>query len=344
MGKAFPEHSGQFWRQTLCSILSAALLISGAFTHAQERRQAPANLAATSINLEDVPYPYPVSYMDFDLYDQAVRMVYMDVAPTSPANGETVLLLHGMNWYSEYWGETIRRLGAQGYRVIAPDQIGFGRSSKPLIPYSLHDHVTNTKAILDSLDIEKAVVLGHSMGGAIATRFAFSFPAITSHLVLVNPIALTDSRLSREWSQFESYAPENDGRDYEAVRRNIERYFVTWDDAYERYIDINYGWTLSAEWPRLATVRALNSQWLYQDPTVYDRPHIQAKTLFLAGADDGPNFPQQAAQTVADIPNAQLILIENAGHIPFFEKPEEFYPPLLEFIASEPLPMPSSNR
>ena len=128
------------------------------------------------------------------------------------------------------------------------------------------------------------------------------------------------------------------------MRRNIERYFVTWDEAYERYIDINYGWTLSAEWPRLATVRSLNSQWLYQDPTVYDRPHIQAKTLFLAGADDGPNFPEQAAQTVADIPNAQLILIEDAGHIPFFEKPAEFYPPLLEFIASEPLPMPRSNR
>lgn len=344
MGKAHPNNKGQFWRNTICSLLSAALLCSVAVTQAQERRQAPENLTATSINLEDVPYPYPVSFMDFELYEQAVRMVYMDVAPTSAANGQTVLLLHGMNWYSEYWGETIRRLTAQGYRVVAPDQIGFGRSSKPIIPYSLHDHVTNTKAVLDNLGIEQAVVLGHSMGGAIATRFAFSFPAVTSHLVLVNPIALTDSRLTREWSQFEAYTPEGDGRDYEAVRRNIERYFVNWDEAYERYIDINYGWTLSAEWPRLATVRALNSQWLYQDPTVYDRPHIQAKTLFLAGADDGPNFPEQAAQTVADIPNAELILIDNAGHIPFFEKPEEFYPPLFDFIASEPLPMPSRNR
>jgi len=324
--------------------LSAALLFSGVFAQAQERRQAPAHLAATSINLEDVPYPYPVSFRNFDLYEQAVRMVYMDVAPTGPANGQTVLLLHGMNWYSEYWGETIRRLTAEGYRVVAPDQIGFGRSSKPLIPYSLHDHVTNTKAVLDDLGIEKAVVIGHSMGGAIATRFAFSFPALTSHLVLVNPIALTDSRLSYGWSQFESYTPVSDGRDYEAVRRNIERYFVTWDESYERYIDINYGWTLSAEWPRLATVRALNSQWLYQDPTVYDRPHIKAKTLFLAGADDGPNFPEQAAQAVADIPNAQFILIDEAGHIPFFEKPAQFYPALLEFIASEPLPMPSRNR
>ncbi len=344
MNKAQPHRAGGPAQRLLSAMLVLLLVVSASTTQAQERRQAPPHLQATSINLEDVPYPYPVQHLDFELYDQAVRMVYMDVAPTGTANGETVLLLHGMNWYAEYWGETIRRLNEEGYRVIAPDQIGFGRSSKPIIPYSLHDHVTNTKAILDSLGIEKAVVLGHSMGGAIATRFAFSFPAVTTHLVLVNPIALTDARLSREWSRFEPYSADRDDRDYESVRRNIERYFVTWDEAYERYIDINYGWTLSAEWPRLATVRALNSQWLYQDPTVYDRPHIQAKTLFLAGADDGPNFPAQAAQTVADIPNAQLILIDEAGHIPFFEKPEEFYPPLLDFIASEPLSMPRTDR
>ncbi len=339
---------GRYPARYLQRVVLAAFVCSAVFmtsqTDAQERRQAPASLQPTSINLEDVPYPYPVSFLEFSLYDNPVRMVYMDVAATGTPNGKTVLLLHGMNWYAEYWGETIRRLTGEGYRVIAPDQIGFGRSSKPIIPYSLHDHVTNTKSILDALGVKQAIVVGHSMGGAIATRFAFSFPAVTSHLVLVNPIALTDARLSREWSRFQAYSPESDGRDYEAVRRNIERYFVTWDEAYERYVDINYGWTLSAEWPRLATVRSLNSQWLYQDSTVYDRAHIKAKTLFLAGAEDGPNFRQMAAQTVADIPNAELILIEQAGHIPFFEKPEEFYPALLAFIASDPLPMPVEDR
>lgn len=344
MGEAAAYHRQRTQRGLVFWSVTLTLLLTASFTQAQDRRQAPASLQATSINLEDVPYPYPVAHIDFDLYENPVRMVYMDVAPTGRANGETVLLLHGMNWYSEYWGETIELLTAEGYRVVAPDQIGFGRSSKPIIPYSLHDHVTNTKSVLDTLGIEKAIVLGHSMGGAIATRFAFSFPAITSHLVLVNPIALTDGRLTRSWSRFESYAPENDRRDYEAVRQNIERYFYTWDESYERYIDINYGWTLSAEWPRLATVRALNSQWLYQDTTVYDRPHIQAKTLFLSGSHDGPNFPEYAAQTVADIPNAELHLIEEAGHIPFFEKPDEFYPALLEFIKSEPLAMPARNR
>ncbi len=143
---------------------------------AQPQHQPPATAKATSINLEDVPYPYPVKHIDLSLYGNDIRMVYMDVQPTANANGRTVVLLHGMNWFAEYFGDTIKRLTAQGFRVIAPDQIGFGRSSKPIMPYSLNDHVANTKAILDQLGIKKAAIVGHSMGGLIATRFASAHP------------------------------------------------------------------------------------------------------------------------------------------------------------------------
>jgi pimeloyl-ACP methyl ester carboxylesterase len=123
-------------------------------------------------------------------------------------------------------------------------------------------------------------------------------------------------------------------RDYQAVRRTIERYFVKWDPAYERYVDVAYGWTLSSEWPRLAMVRALNQQWVYADPVVYDRPHIKAKTLVLSGAEDGPNFRALAQQTVTAIPGAKLNLIDNVGHCPHLEAPEKFFPPLLEFLST----------
>ncbi len=312
---------------------------------AQDERLPPEEVPARSINLEDVPYPYPVNMLDLNLYGNDIRMAYMDAEPTGTPNGRTVLLLHGMNWFGEYWGETMERLTAEGYRVIAPDQIGFGRSSKPIMPYSLHDHVNNTRAILDELGIDRVQVVGHSMGGAIATRFAFSFPSITSHLVLVNPIGLEDSRLEDGWDRLqESYEGRRDSRTYQDVRDNYEGYFVEWDESFERYINIAYGWTKSSEWPRLARVRALNSQWLYQDPTVYDRPHIQARTLFLAGADDGEDFPEQARQTVEDIPNARLHLIEDTGHMPFFESPGEFYPRLLDFLASDAPELPDTDR
>lgn len=330
-----PNMRGQSGTGLIIALALAVItLLTTSDVYAQERRQAPDDLTATSINLEDVPYPYPVQFLELQLYGHDIRMAYMDAPPTGPANGRTVVLLHGMNWYAEYWGETMKRLTAEGYRVIAPDQVGFGRSSKPIMPYSLHDHMANTHAILDDLGIDSATILGHSMGGAMATRFAFSYPEVTEKLVLVNPIALTDRRTDREWTRLQdSYESRRDGRDYEAVRRNIERYFVEWDDRYERYVNINYGWTLSSEWPRLAKVRALNSQWLFQDSTVYDRPHIQAETLFLSGAQDGPSFPDQARQVVEDIPDARLHLIEEAGHMPFFETPEEFYEVLMEFLA-----------
>lgn len=301
------------------------------------QRQPPPDIQPMSINMEDVPYPYPVKYLNLKLYDNDIRMAYMDAPPTTKPNGKTVVLLHGMNWFGEYFGYTMERLTAEGFRVIAPDQVGFGRSSKPIMPYSLHDHAANTKAILDELGVEKVAIAGHSMGGVIATRFAFSYPEAVTHFVIINQIGLRDSRLSRPWRRLETNYERRLQRDYEAVRRNVERYFVKWDPAYERYINMMYAWTLSSEWPRLAKVRALNSQWLYQDPVVYDRPHIKAKTLFLSGAEDGRNFREAAAEVVSSIPNAKLHLIDNVGHNPFMEAPDKFFPPFIDFLKSDPL-------
>ncbi|GAB1260060.1 alpha/beta fold hydrolase [Aurantivibrio plasticivorans] len=229
---------------------------------------------------------------------------------------------------------TIDQLTDNGFRVIVPDQIGFGRSSKPIIPYRLDDHAANTKALLDSLNIKKAAIVGHSMGGMMATRFAFSYPDAITHLVIVNQIGLVDSRPYRGWTRIEDTYQRQLARDYSAVRRNIERYFVTWDEAYERYVDLMYGWTLSAEWPRAAMVRALNFQWIYAEPVVYDRPHIKAKTLFISGAEDGRNFRENAKAVVDAIPNAKLILFDDAGHCPFLEVPEKFFPPFIDFLKS----------
>ncbi len=72
---------------------------------------------------------------------------------------------------------------------------------------------------------------------------------------------------------------------------------MKWNPAYERYVDIMYGWTLSSDWPRLAKVRALNSQWVYADPVAYDRPHIKAADVFLSGAEDGRNFRDEREES-----------------------------------------------
>src|SRR5438045_2038410 len=99
----------------------------------------PPNIKPGSITCEDVPYPYPVSYLPLTLYGQDVRIAFMDVAPAGAANGHTVVLFHGNNFAGFYFGNVIEALRTAGFRVIAPDQIGYGRSSKPIIPYNFHD-------------------------------------------------------------------------------------------------------------------------------------------------------------------------------------------------------------
>jgi pimeloyl-ACP methyl ester carboxylesterase len=301
----------------------------------------PADAKPVSINLEDLPYPHPVQYLPLTFYGEEVRMAYMDVAPSAAANGRTVVLLHGMNFFGEVWGPTIELLRKEGYRVIVPDQIGFGRSSKPSqTPYTLNDMARNTKALLDKVGVTKAQIWGHSMGGMAATRFALFYPDVATHLVIENQIGLEDARLTRPWGGFEVAYRSSLARDWVAIRQNFERYFVTWKPEYEKYILIHYGWTLSGEWPRLARIRASLQQMVYQEPVVYDWPNIKVKTLVIGGEKDGANFPALAKRSADAIPGAQLHLIPNIGHNPHMEAPQLFYPRVLEFLAGPAQPRP----
>src|SRR5688572_2520349 len=124
--------------------VAAVLLTIASGLHAQEAQQAPADYKPVSITLEDLPYPHPVSFLPLTLYGQDVRMAYMDVPPVGQPNGRAVVLLHGMNFFGEYWAGTVDVLRREGFRVIVPDQVGFGRSSKPNMPYTLHDMAMNT--------------------------------------------------------------------------------------------------------------------------------------------------------------------------------------------------------
>jgi len=183
-----------------CSLLAmavVALAVLPAEAASQTTATPPGSWGAVSINVEDVPYPHPVSYLQLALYGQDVRLAYMDVKPASAPNGQTVVLLHGFNFFGEAWAGTIDVLTKAGFRVVVPDQIGFGRSSKPIIPYTLNDMAMNTRRLLQELGVQRAMIVGHSMGGMLASRFAMTYPDLTSHVVMVNQIGLTDPRIGR---------------------------------------------------------------------------------------------------------------------------------------------------
>jgi pimeloyl-ACP methyl ester carboxylesterase len=331
--------------KNLVRSFSLVVLVSAAgYAQSGDREEpAPVDVKPGSITCEECPYPYPSSYIPLRLYGQDVRMAYMDVPPQGQANGRTVVLLHGNNFAGFYFGVVIDTLRKEGFRIIVPDQIGYGRSSKPIIPYYLADMARNTRAILQNLNINKAMIVGHSMGGMLAARFATQYPDCTERLVLFNPIGLTDARFNNPLGDPDEAYKRTLASTYQTIRASLMRYVAhkpsAWNSQFESYARIRYAWTLSADWPRLARVQALINNVIYLDPVVYDWAHIQAPTLVFGGAEDmlagtPAAFQDGMKRIAASIPNgkARLQLLPGLGHVPFLEDPERSLPPLVAFL------------
>ncbi|MBV8824054.1 MAG: alpha/beta fold hydrolase, partial [Hyphomicrobiales bacterium] len=142
--------------------------------------------------LEGFEYPWPVQHYDFVSQGVPLHMAYMDVKPATP-NGRIVVVLHGRNFCAATWQGSIAALSDAGYRVIAPDQIGFCKSTKPAhYQYSLQQLAGNTHALLVALGVNRVTVMGHSMGGMLGVRYALMYPDDVERLVLVDPIGLED--------------------------------------------------------------------------------------------------------------------------------------------------------
>jgi len=186
-----------FLRRSLSAVLFVATLAALTFAPASfagdPASQADSNDGpAYGPELQGFDYPYPVARFALTSQRQIVRMAYMDVHPLRP-NGRTAVLLHGKNFCSATWRQTIETLTDAGYRVIAPDQIGFCKSTKPArYQYSFQQLARNTHALLEALNVKQATLIAHSTGGMLAVRYALMYPRETEQIVLVNPIGLED--------------------------------------------------------------------------------------------------------------------------------------------------------
>jgi len=295
-------------------------------------------------------YPYEVHTRTFEAQQQTLRMAYMDVQPAQP-NGRAVLLLHGKNFSGAYWARTIEALSARGYRVIVPDQIGFGKSSKPRhFQFSFQALATQTRDLLDALGVSKVAVVGHSMGGMLATRLALLHPEHVERLVLVNPIGLED------WSRVVPYTPidQTYARERENTREKVREYMRqsyfdgTWRDEYEPLLALQGGWAEGPDRDLVAWVSALTYDMIMTQPVVHDFGRISAPTLLIIGTRDrtalGKNLvPKEVARTLGNyevlgkqtaeaIPRAQLVELPGVGHVPQFESFEGYLAPLLTFL------------
>ncbi|MCY3688554.1 MAG: alpha/beta hydrolase [Gammaproteobacteria bacterium] len=296
----------------------------------------PADWGPVSINLEEIEYPYPVSYMDFRVYNQDVRLAYMDVAPSGPANGRTVIFHHGGLYYGWYWEKQIAALSEAGYRVIAKDRLGWGKSSKPVIPYSINLWASNTARLMDHLGIEQAAVVGHSIGGQMVTRFAFLYPERATHVVTINQVGLTDGRKGRGFQPLTGEVDINPDMDevYAGLLRWADGNYVNWHPEFAEHMRIRYGNRLSGDWPRMAYVSRLTGQMRGMDTVVNDWQHIETKTLILGGAEDYPTYAEEARNAAEIFPNGEVVNITGIGHNPHEEAPDIVNAELIRFLGS----------
>ena len=306
------------------------------------------DISPLSITMEGYDYPYEVHFIPLSIEGQDLRMAYMDVPPEGEWNGRVILLLHGKNFFGAYWKETIQVLSSNGYRVIVPDQIGFGKSSKPNIHYSFHLLSANTKKLLDTLEVKEVAVVGHSMGGMLATRFALMYPEIVTHLILEDPIGLEDYRTIVSYASIEDLYKSELGATEEGIRSYHKTYYVQWKPEYEEYVKVAARMKKSGEFPRLAMASALTYQMIYEQPVCHEFPDVTTKTLLIIGQSDRTvagkarvkkalipkvgQYTELGRKTAKLIPNASLVEIPNVGHIPHFEAKEIFYREVLSFL------------
>jgi len=329
----------------------AVLVVVAALFGAASPAAAAEDQPAYGPQLQGFDYPWPVSRFSFSSQGEAVEMAYMDVKPAPPVpNGRTAVLFHGKNFCAATWQATITVLVEKGYRVIAPDQIGFCKSSKPAhYQYSFQQLAGNTHALLASLGINRATIIGHSIGGMLAMRYALTFPDAVEQLVLVDPIGLEDWKAKGvPWHSVDQWYQDELRTTADGIRayQRATYYAGTWDPKYDRWVEMLAGLFRGPGHDIVAWNTALIDDMAMTQPVVYELEHIAAPTLLMIGDKDNTavgknlappavratlgNYPVLGKEAAARIPHARLVEFPDLGHAPQIQAAEVFHKALLE--------------
>lgn len=302
--------------------------------------------------LQGFAYPYALQHFDFQSQGQSLQMGYMDVPAKAPANGRSLVLMHGKNFCGATWDSSIKALSAAGYRVIVPDQIGFCSSSKPEhYQYSFQQLAQNTHQLLDHLGIDQASLLGHSTGGMLATRYALQYPDQVQQLALVNPIGLEDWKaLGVPWRSVDQWYQRELQQSAEGLRAYEQQtyYAGRWKPEYQRWVDMLTGLNQGPGKRLVAWNSALIYDMIFTQPVYYEFQDLKVPTLLLIGTADSTaigsdiaapevkarigHYQDLGRQVAKRIPHSTLIEFPGLGHAPQMEQPEPFHQALLGWL------------
>lgn len=336
----------RFRLKPLLSVALTSAMLCGSLS-------AQAAEAVYGEQLEGFHYPYPLQHFTFSSQQQSLSMGYMDVKPAQQANGQTVVLMHGKNFCAATWEDTINALSQQGYRVIAPDQIGFCTSTKPArYQYSFQQLAQNTHQLLAQLGVEKAMIVGHSTGGMLATRYALMYPQQTQKLVLVNPIGLEDWKAKgAPWRSVDQWYQRELKLDAAGIKKYEQHTYYSgqWKPEYDKWVQMLAGLNKGPGHEKVAWNSALIYDMIFTQPVYYEFKDLKVPTTLMIGTADttaiGSDIASPAVkaqlghynvlgkQVAQLIPGARLIEFPGMGHAPQMEAPAKFNQTLIDDLA-----------
>lgn len=236
-----------------------------------------------------------------------------------------VILLHGLGAQAESWALTIPAL-AQNYHVIAPDQVGFGKSDKPLLKYRVATYADFIDKFMAELKIEKAHLVGNSMGGWISGLMAVKYPNRVDKIVLADAAGIIPANVDIN----QIYQLNNSTRD--EIRANLKLIFANpvlqnnealVDQFFTQRVSANDGYTINS------IIDSIKRK----EDFLNDRlGEIKKPTLIIWGKQDGLLPVSDAAIFNKGIANSELLIFEGCGHVPQFEKAADFNKAVLEFL------------
>lgn len=291
-------------------------------------------------NLTSFPYPYPVNFFQFTGQRQKLKMAYMDINKKSE---KVIVLFHGKNFSGFYWKTIANDLIDKGYRVIIPDQIGFGKSTKPQsYQYSFYNLALNTHKLLRNLNINKFTLVGHSMGGMLATHYTYLYPSDVNKLVLINPIGLEPYLKYVEYKDPEFFYQMELSKTPEKFKAYQQKNYYDghWRKEYDFLLEPYAGQMKHSDWPLVAWNNALTYGPIFSEDITTKFRHIFNDVVLIIGTRDktGPgrnwkkpgvnvklgNYKKLGKDANALFPNSKLYELKGLGHMPQFENYESF--------------------
>ncbi|AIG00016.1 alpha/beta fold hydrolase [Alteromonas australica] len=311
-----------------------------------------ASLPSYDKRLSTLAYPFEVQSFTLESQGQHLSMAYMYLPPK--ASKPVVTLMHGKNFNGAYWEQTAAMLHEQGFGVLIPDQIGFGKSSKPThYQYSFATLAHNTRALLDTLKINRSIIVGHSMGGMLATRFALLYPKLTENLVLINPIGLENYLIYETYTDIENVYQSELKKTPEMIKRYQQKnyYDGNWNEQYAKHAAFLQGWIEGPDWDTLARVNALTYDMIFTQPVVEEFTHLNVPTTLILGTRDRTapgrankrddvtrelgRYDKLGAEITARNPSIQVIELEGLGHLPQIEDFSRFKPNFIRALSTK---------